>query len=385
MGRGSRSSSGADGGFCSLHGKRRTRHDLIPWSQQPGKFRCLPQKECQMSRDRRFVGGGGDRGERMSRGRGGGAMGVRGRSPILRGRGGTLRDRGGIGRGGMRVRGRRGDFRLGDRRDRGGVGRGESAICRLHRRQRPLSSMREVGPGVYECVEASRCRQTMDRPMRGGLERRGRVRDQRGPASLYRNPGDRDRRRPLRRGDRAGPQPQDQRFYDANASAWTPSAGAGASGGGGLRRRYGRVERKVWCALHGKSLPVSLCEFLQDCCYVCRDPSTCLSTPLEEDTTRLVHRSCSELLCSLHHTLRHVGFLELNEKKVAYQCIAGHTCRGVTVPHLGQDPAAAAEVKASSAAIEGDMDDEDGIYMGTRVANTFLPQSGREVVSSFFM
>ncbi|KPA84564.1 hypothetical protein ABB37_01099 [Leptomonas pyrrhocoris] len=390
MGRGSRPSYGADGGLCSLHGKRRAMHDLIPWSQQPGKFRCLPHKECQMNRDRRHsVGGpGGDRGERTSRGRGGGAggVGVRGRLPMAqRGRGAMMRDRVGAGRGGMRMRGRRGDFRMGDRRDHGGAIRGESAICRLHQRRRPMGSLREVGAGVYECVEGSRCRQTMDRPMRGGLERRGRVRDNRGPSALYRTPNDRDRLRPVRRGDRAGPPPQDQRFYDANASAWTPSAGAGAGGGGGVRRRYGRVERKVWCALHGKSLPISLCEFLQDSCYVCRDPSTCLSTPLEEDTNRLVSGKCVELLCSLHHTLRHVGFLELNEKKVAYQCIAGHACRGVTVPHLGRDPAAAAEVKAPNAPAGGDVEDDDGIYMGPRVANTFLPQNGREAVSSFFM
>lgn len=388
VGRGSRSFSGADGGFCSLHGKRRARHDLIPWSQQPGKLRCLPQKECQMNRDRR-------RGGMMGSGGGYGAgFGMRGRSPMLRGRGGLMRDRMdrmGGGRGSvMRVRGvgRRGDFRLGDRRDRGAAMRGELALCRLHRRRRPISVMRQVGPGVYECVEGSRCRQTRDRPLRGGFDRRGRMRgDQRGPSALYRVAHDRDRRRLLRRGERGVlQQPQDQRFYEANALAWMPSAGAGASGGGGLRRRYGRVERKVWCALHGKSLPLSLCEFVQDSCYVCRDPSTCLSTPLEEDTNRLVSRNCPELLCSRHRTLRHVGFLELNEKKVAYQCVAGHACRGVTVPHLGLDPAAAAETKAPSAAVlGGEGDDEDGVYVGARASSTFLPQTGREAVSSFFM
>jgi hypothetical protein len=392
MGRGSRSSSGAEGGFCSLHKKRRARFDLIPWGQQPGKFRCLPQKECQMVRDKRHMGS--ERGGRMERGRGVGGYGgtgLRGRATTsLRGRGGMMRERGMRGRGVMRARGmgRGGDFRMAsDRRDRGS--RGDSALCRLHRRRRPTALMREVGPGVYECVEGSRCRQTLDRPLRGGLERRGRLRgglDQRGPSALHRGVHDRDRRRPVpRRGDRPGQPPQDQRFYDANAAAWTPSAGTGASGAGRVRRRYGRVERKVWCALHGKSLPVNLCNFLQDSCYVCRDPSTCLSTPLEEDATRLVQRSCPELLCSRHHTLRHVGFLELNEKKVAYQCVAGHACRGVTVPHLRQDPATVEETKAPSAAIGGDVDDVEGIYMGARVSNTFLPQTGREAVSSFFM
>lgn len=398
MNRSPRSSTGPDGGFCSLHGKRRTHNDLIPWSQQPGKMRCLPQKECNMNRERRRGGIGGgagmaERGDRFDRRRGGGMMGaaggVRGRSPPLRARGGgamMLRDRNDRmgGRGVMRMRGRGMDIRRGgDRRDRG-AGRGESAICRLHRQRRPLSCLREVGFDVFECAEGSRCRQTMDRPMRGMADRRGRMRELRGPAALHRPPNERERRRQLRRGERVAPQPTDQRFYENNASAWTPSAGTGAGGGVGPRRRYGRVERKVWCALHGKSLPVSLCEFMQDSCYVCRDPSTCLSTPLEEHTERLLERSCPELLCSRHHTLRHVGFVELNEAKVAYQCIAGHACRGVTVPHLGQDPAVAAKEKAANAAA-GELEDEDNAYMSTRVTNTFLPQTGREAVSSFFM
>ncbi|CAJ1032357.1 conserved hypothetical protein [Leishmania braziliensis MHOM/BR/75/M2904] len=293
------------------------------------------------------------------------------------GRGGSGRERGG--------RRERGD-RTG-RRERGD--RSDTVLCRLHRQRRTARQMREVAVGVFECTEGSRCKQTSDRRIGAvggrGTDDRGRFRDQRGPSFVERGAGLRQRQR---RGERAPRPPQDQHYEDANAAAWAPSAGTVAGGGGATRRRAGRAERKVWCALHGKHLPVSQCEFVQDCCYVCLDPSTCLATPLEAPAM-LLTRGCAEVLCSKHHTLRSAGFVELTEKPVAYQCMPGHACRGVTVPHMGQeaDSAAAAAVGGPAAMpyAMADMDDDEEVYMGARVTSTFLPQSGREAVSSFFM
>lgn len=103
----------------------------------------------------------------------------------------------------------------------------------------------------------------------------------------------------------------------------------------------------------------------------------------------LLTRGCAEVLCSKHHTLRSAGFVELTEKPVAYQCMPGHACRGVTVPHMSQGAHGAAAASGGGPAAMpyamADMDDDEEVYMGARVANTFLPQSGREAISSFFM
>ncbi|KAG5496121.1 hypothetical protein JKF63_02422 [Porcisia hertigi] len=377
MERGPRSSSGGpDGGLCALHNKRRGRGDLMPWNQQPGKMRCVVQKECHM-RSEHQRSGGRDQGGRASGGGGGG--------------GGDMRDRerrGGMGRGGVRERGgRRERGERNDRRDR--VDRADTVMCRLHRQRRTIRQMREVGAGVFECTEGHRCKQSGERRTgaaggRGAADW-GRSRDQRGPSFVERGAGPRQRQR---RGERAPRPPAEQRYDDANAAAWAPSAGAGTRGGTAARRRTGKAERKVWCTLHGKHLPASQCEFVQDCCYVCLDPSTCLATPLETPAI-LLTRGCTEVLCSKHHTLRSAGFMELTEKPVAYQCIAGHACRGVTVPHMGRGAGAAAAVAlggpAAMPSTMADMDDDEEVYMGSRVVNTFLPQSGREAVSSFFM
>ncbi|KAG5470032.1 hypothetical protein LSCM4_02723 [Leishmania orientalis] len=374
MERGPRSSSGGpDGGFCALHGKRRSRADLIAWNQQPGKMRCLSQKECHVRSEHRRASG---REQGRASGGGGGDMRERER------RGGMSRGSGVRERGGRRERGDRND-----RRDRGD--RGDTVLCRLHRQRRTARQMREVGAGVFECTEGTRCKQTGDRRIgaaggRGGDDR-GRMRDQRGPSFVERGGGPRTRQR---RAERAPRPPHAQRYDDGTAAAWAPSAGTGAVGSGAARRRTCKAERKVWCALHGKHLPASQCEFVQDCCYVCLDPSTCLATPLEAPTM-LITRGCVEVLCSRHHTLRSAGFVELTEKPVAYQCMPGHACRGVTVPHMGQEASGAtAGAVGGPAALPyamADMDDDEEVYMGARANNTFLPQSGREVVSSFFM
>jgi hypothetical protein len=33
-------------GYCALHNRRRTRIDLMEWTERPGQLRCLPRKEC---------------------------------------------------------------------------------------------------------------------------------------------------------------------------------------------------------------------------------------------------------------------------------------------------------------------------------------------------
>ncbi|AYU81611.1 hypothetical protein LdCL_320012000 [Leishmania donovani] len=376
MERGLRSSPGGpDGGLCALHSKRRSKADLIPWNQQPGKMRCLLQKECHVRSENRRAGG---REQARASGGGGGGGDVRERDR----RGGMGRAGSGRERGGRRERGDRND-----RRERGD--KVDTVMCRLHRQRRSARQMREVGAGVFECAEGSRCKQTGDRRIGAaggrGADDRGRFRDQRGPSFVERGAGARQRQR---RGERAPRPTQDQRYDDANAAAWAPSAGTGAGGGGPARRRAGKAERKVWCALHGKHLPASQCEFVQDCCYVCLDPSTCLATPLEAPAM-LLTRGCAEVLCSKHHTLRSAGFVELTEKPIAYQCMPGHACRGVTVPHMSQGAHGAAAASGGGPAAMpyamADMDDDEEVYMGARVANTFLPQSGREAISSFFM
>ncbi|KAG5470458.1 hypothetical protein LSCM1_01702 [Leishmania martiniquensis] len=367
------SSGGPDGGFCALHGKRRSRADLVSWNQQPGKMRCMPQKECNVRSEQRRAGG-------REQGRAGGGGGADARERERRG--GTGRGNSGRERGGRRERSDRND-----RRDRGE--RGDTVLCRLHRQRRTLRQMREVGAGVFECTEGHRCKQSGDKRIGAaggrGAEDRGRIRDQRGPSFVERGAGPRQRQR---RGERAPRPPHIQRYDDASAAAWAPSATTVAGSGSAARRRTGKAERKVWCALHGKHLPASQCEFVQECCYVCLDPSTCLATPLEAPTM-LLSRGCTEVLCSKHHTLRSAGFVELTEKPVAYQCMPGHACRGVTVPHMSQEAnGAAAGAVGGPAALPYamvDMDDEEEVYMDARVTNTFLPQSGREAVSSFFM
>lgn len=36
-----------DQGFCCIHRKKRLRNDLMPCPDQPGRFQCLPHKECR--------------------------------------------------------------------------------------------------------------------------------------------------------------------------------------------------------------------------------------------------------------------------------------------------------------------------------------------------
>lgn len=257
--------------------------------------------------------------------------------------------------------------------------------------------MREVTPGVWQCLDTATCKSSGSgtgvaagqggmMPGGGGgpVRRGGRRENRRGNYGPYNAGGNANSRRQGQRRDRSAREP---RYDYANASAWTPSAGTtvvvGERANKGAGPRAFLAERKVWCVLHGKRLPASQCEFVQDCCYICLDSTTCLSAPLEP-TTVLLDRGCAELLCSKHHTLRNTGFVDIGEKATVYHCIDGHSCRGTTLPHLTENNEM--EQVGDGMVGAGEMEDiEDVEYGGARVTDSFLPQSGRDAVSSFFV
>ena len=233
-------------GYCALHSRRRTRVDLMDWSERPGQLRCLPRKECR---------------------------------PRIE---------------------------------------GEAVVCRVHNKKRNVHQMREVAPGVFECKPEHMCRLIAMGVVPGGDVP---------PGAL---PGSRPYGAPTTAPSTSfAPSAQ-----WAPVSVSLPSAmmqpqsyaiGASVSAGEAL-------PHEVWCAKHGKKILRALCDFVDEACYVCRDGSTCRSTPLDS-ADHLRSRRCTELLCAKHNSLRLVSFLVLKDD--GYECAANHQCRGVSAPSLG--------------------------------------------------
>lgn len=212
----------------------------------------------------------------------------------------------------------------------------ELVVCRKHGRKRNIQQMREVGPREYECTREYECR-----PPGSG-----------------------------RSGHRLGGRPVEGGSHQSQATVWGPSAapaGVAQSGAAAIRpgvrrdRSGAAVNKQVWCVKHGKRVLSSQCTLEEECCYLCRDKSLCLSTPLDAPPD-LQNRGCSEVLCQRHHTLRSTGFMELNDDKTGYQCVAGHPCRFPTLRNAASEPVSegAKEGEAASAS--------DGLFGGDAAA-----------------
>lgn len=84
-----------------------------------------------------------------------------------------------------------------------------------------------------------------------------------------------------------------------------------------------------WCVLHGKRIRLVECRAEEEHFPICADPSICLSTPLDLPR-ELASRGCDEVLCSRHRTLRSVAFMELTSDRQGYQCLSAHRCLFLT-------------------------------------------------------
>lgn len=249
--------------------------------------------------------------------------------------------------------------------------------CHLHSRKRNITQMKEVRPGVWECLPNLLCRQYGNGPS-------GRPVTGPPPGGSF-APYD----RPPRSGPRGGVEYGRERYDSVAAATWAPTGGPG----GPLdearprprfpRREPGMAERRVLCARHGKSLYMSMCESVQDCCYTCLDSSTCLSTPLEVPT-ELAEKREVELLCAKHNTLRAAAFMVLNTEKNGYQCQTCHPCRGVT---LTTAEVAVQPLMHSAAGEDAAVEEFGQGYLGpARGVPTGMGQPLRkEAVSSFFV
>lgn len=92
----------------------------------------------------------------------------------------------------------------------------------------------------------------------------------------------------------------------------------------------------VWCAQHGKRVRQAECQMDDEHFPICADPSSCLSTPLDSSKD-LRLRGCEEVLCCRHRTLRSVGFVELTADHQGYQCLPTHKCFfSTSLPPLGK-------------------------------------------------
>ncbi|CCW62730.1 unnamed protein product [Phytomonas sp. EM1] len=325
-GRFSSASSTAEVGLCSMHRRKRLRVDLIPCEEQPNRLRCNPRRECHFKDSVEY------------------------------------------------------------------------AVCDVHNRRRNINQMKEVRKGVWECLPEHLCRQhgntsaanaranglPTETPFGQPFSGRRRARNER-----YVN----DASNVMSWAPSATPLPAPSQQAQTSGSALLDEAGAHQLDS---NRRLGTgrglaAERKVWCARHGKLLYINQCEALQDSCYVCRDSSLCLSTPLDPPST-LMEKSPMEVLCIKHHTLRLADFVDLNTDKTGYQCQRGHACRISTLPtrvnlSLTKDTMPAsyeANVPSQGEEEEEDLPAVQG-YLSAVATDTFVPASGKETVSSFFI
>lgn len=230
--------------------------------------------------------------------------------------------------------------------------RDEMVFCSIHRRRRAAHQMVEEQPGVWRCKREHPCRtRNMNTNDEGRSHGHGNGQD------WFASRTDPSVREPQ---DSARPQRGNQRED---------------RGGGHL------ATRQVRCARHGKLLNAYMCEEVQDCCFVCKDSSICLATPLDTPSYLLQH-DCPELLCARHQTIRSTGFLELSAEKQEYQCLREHRCRYTTL--TGRVPG----TTETAVLQQPDQIEEEGGYFDSGVGSGFgdtAQASGREAVSSFFV
>lgn len=188
---------------------------------------------------------------------------------------------------------RPGQLRCNPRRECRPRPEGEPVMCSIHNKKRNITQMREVAPGVYECLPQYVCRS--------------------GNAGVPFQPY-------------GGSAP-------VAAASWAPVAPSNVvvqpiSTAPTQHAMEGQAEE--WCMKHGKRVLQSTCDKLEDAFYACRDAAICTSTPAESGES-LAAKGCDELLCSKHQTLRSVQFLVADQQSQTYQCADGHPCSGATL------------------------------------------------------
>ncbi|SCU66249.1 uncharacterized protein TEOVI_000713600 [Trypanosoma equiperdum] len=206
----------------------------------------------------------------------------------------------------------------------------ELVLCSVHNRRRSITQMKEVRKGVFECLPQHTCRgQFNDSGIQSPAPPSSNAN---AVASSYGIP---------QRGSRPQQGPREHHPAPTVSVAWAPTSSRSRHDNLVGSSDWAQVDRKTWCARHGKL--TSQCELVKDCCYVCYDESTCLSTALEL-ASDLMAKGCKELLCSKHNSLRLLEFLERTPDKLGYQCVAGHRCRGTldscreSAPERGAHP-----------------------------------------------
>jgi hypothetical protein len=226
-------------GFCALHNRRRKIGELCPLPGQPGKFRCLPQRECYQ-------------------------------------------------------------------RDGGGGGGNEMVVCSIHGKRRAKGQCLAVSDGVYECLPAFPCHtggmgQVQNRGLDDGAP------GERPTAAQGAGPADRPVQSNFKAGTTARPM---QRLVDAEVG------GAGA---------FEMNAHEVWCARHGKKLPLAVCEQTDATYFACRDAAVCTSGSLEP-VPALLLKGCNQLVCAAHGRVRRSRFMALNATGTGYNCVESHAC-----------------------------------------------------------
>ncbi|CCW70562.1 unnamed protein product [Phytomonas sp. Hart1] len=320
----SSASSTAEVGLCSVHRRKRLRADLIPWEEQPNRLRCNPRRECHFKESVEY------------------------------------------------------------------------AVCEVHNRRRNINQMREVRKGVWECLPDHLCRQhghtgtanvrvnglPTETPFGQPFSGRRRARNERYPS---------DSSNAINWAPSAAPLAAASQQVETNGGAPPDEVGGHLLDSTKRLATYRgvAVERKVRCARHGKLLYINQCEMLQDCCYVCRDSSLCLSTPLDPPSA-LMEKSPIEVLCIKHQSLRLAEFVDLNTDKTGYQCQRGHACRVSKLPTRVNLSLSKGSIPASHEANVLHQGEEEDFatgqgYPSALAANTFVPSSGKETVSSFFI
>ncbi|CAD2216386.1 hypothetical protein AGDE_03234 [Angomonas deanei] len=219
----------------------------------------------------------------------------------------------------------------------------ERVQCNVHKRWRALHHMNEVRKGVWECKKESPCHVS--------------------------NPSEPHVPRPLVTST-------NEFFANPTTNNYNTSDGFNYVNPQGVQHRDYQSNRRVRCAHHGKLLNIAQSREVDDCCFVCREPNVCLSTPLDQPSV-LKRNDCGELLCSKHQTLRAVDFLELHEQ--SYQCTKAHPCRNTTLVRTAV---------LSSANFTDTHPQEDELYYGGQQSygDTFVPtNTDKRNVSSFLI
>lgn len=367
-GRGStsfRRGGGSEYGFCYVHRKKRTRADLIPSPDVPGKWRCLPSKECRTELVTCRRHGRTRNPAQMKQV----SPGVWECTPNMECRGAGVASSHyssgvstGLGRG----------VSSGIKRSSDTEGSSRSSLHNRHHGGSPFAWSPSLHQGSLTTPSNLQRPPVLSPPLSGdapdgftsGTLGEGGRREEDGvnQTSGASNPGMSSARTneervkeemhpDLRTGSRDDHHRQaissnnDRMFnrrehlmekrgggYSGAPLFFLHRAGKAPIGGAGSFLAH----PTVWCARHGKRVRKAECQTEDEHFPICADPSSCLSTPLDSSQD-LRLRGCEEVLCCRHRTLRSVGFVELTADRQGYQCLSTHTCFfSTSSPPLGK-------------------------------------------------